>query len=431
MKNKYRLPLLLAIAALGLASCGEAGGTSDESSLLSSSEETSETASESTTSEEPIETGSSEEPIDTSSSEESSTTTEYNWPTWMIAGYLVSHLGYRGEYSIPTPSAELDAGREYNLQTGAIYTSQYDYFDVIRITAEGDFTAYGEEVKATEGWTSIPYYENNGEYLLYSADYNLEIYVSSYDSTSDNTIIDIELSQGYYAGWPEEILEGLFGDLVGEGSTPLPAIEDVEMFLTAGTSSGYFLLNVYSDTDADGYAEILKENGFLDMTYLTYEYYVAPEIEYLVLVDDTYWSYYGFITIRIYSPSYAFDIPETADDIDFWVSLYVEWYVNENIQASLPSAHDVDFDLATFSSSYSAGYVRIWFWKWRDGELVDLTDEYAALLDGDSDWTYSADLDGYIDTATATAAITLEGPEAEGDPSLLVKVQSGDYSEYL
>ncbi len=283
------IPLLLAMIALGLSSCGNELGSSD-TSITTEESLTSEIAStEESSSEDPIDTASSdEEPSETSSEDE----TPYNWPSDIINAYFEEYIDYDGDIGIPAPSRELDAGRSYTVRHVAWSVSKDD---VIEMYASGDFTGYAEEVNETEYWETGTC--NLVRYVMaQSIDYGLEIRIYGYDEEADQTMVRISIWQKEaYAVWPEDIINASLLELAGEGYSSLPYMHEglYEPFDIETTEAGqrYFEIDIYGVDPAD-YGEILEEGGWLpnaDATlyhdknldlYLTFDTSVYDEGEY-------------------------------------------------------------------------------------------------------------------------------------------------------
>ncbi len=422
MRTK-KIPLLLAIAALGLASCGGGG---DSSELTAESEEasTSEILDDSTSTEE-------------SSSDEE----EAGWPTDEIAEALTSIVGYTGDIAIPTPSETLTEGHTFTIDTSLAWNGTTDRIIAITATGEFDGDAYIDEAVATGDWLE-PSLAVSGCEFAHSTDEALQIVVYDYDSDADTTLIYISVnSWDYYAVWPETTLDGWMDDLAGSGATALPTVsDDIIQIAVLGdyteTDYGdYFTIEVYTATDFSAdYIAALKAAGFITIAAGSSAYYGDPNLDYVVYVEDSYFSEYGCIVIEVYATTVVFYVEEEAATFDYLASYYISYLSNGYVTGSLPSFATLGYDLASMSAGYLSAYQQyvmyIWLWEFDDeGNTVDLTSAYTALLNESDDWIYLSDYGVYL-ASTGYAVVYVYGPSSAGC-SLYAVVQFGNYTNYL
>ncbi len=428
-----KLPLLLAIAGLGLSSCGE---FAPEESLDSSVdfEETATSEIFDSSSEEPIESTSSEEPIETTSSdeepEEDDIDWQEGWPEEEIAAYLADYVGYAGEYSVPVPS---DSDGKFTIETKRLmYSSSYS--NVIEVLAKGDFTDYADEVAVAAGWNDVEWYSlRKGYSLLHTSDFELEIRVLAYDEEADTTKVHILPSQGEYGLWPEEQIAEEMTRILGTSTyIPLPAFDNGTMYQMYYQGT-YFFIDVYGLDSIEQYTRLL--DGFTYNEWWKYYGYHDPLLEYLVAIVDYIEMdtslrifIYGNDYLGLYNSNEYFAFSELVTTYYGYLTPLYDVAASMHVLGSGWTLATATYTYDSTTYTYSDFTVLYWGWDRKTGVAEDYEEEYRSGLLSDSAWLYVESIDTFVDTGSGQVGLTV-GTDQGAD--LSIYVSQGDWTEYL
>ncbi len=420
--------LLLASASLALSSCVVSSKSSsteeyeeESESLFIEEEEEEPEEEEENPPEDSFGSTSTEEPVDTGSSEEEPEET-YTWPGEEIAYLLDYTIGYQKE--IPAPSEELDAAREYSIDFGLN--------SGVFITAKGDFSGYYEEVMNSGGWYEIAYYDVDGNHCMHTDDLDIEIYVGAYDEASDSTRVEFRVSTGYYAFWPEEIIDEAMTSLAGEGYTPLPDFDGASYYyVNYGNSYSISQINGSRDLylivrmgiSGDAYADSF--DGFIYNQ--SSKVYHDPAFEYYITFSDNY-ERVGYCSISVMKTIATFARPSDADDLYLKVNSYFDNCKGEGVIASFPEFIE-GWDLARYSTGADSVSVNYYSWD-EQGAFVDLADDFKEFMEDSEEWYYIESLGLWTDFETASMALVFINSYSESVNRIYVR-GGYDYTEYL
>lgn len=176
-----------------------------------------------------------------------------HFPTELMSSYLASWVGYEGDAILPTPSEALSDFR-YAWSYGYYTSNSKNYF---RITVKGDFSAYRDQLAATDGW--YWYYGTSGSYYYHSEDLQLEALITDYDSDSDSTTISLFLkTDNWYGYWTSSLFDELIEEEFGGGASlpELPSEYFTNIYAYIYTSQCIYIY-IYTD-DTEETADVLE-----------------------------------------------------------------------------------------------------------------------------------------------------------------------------
>ncbi len=388
--KKDKIALLIAIAAMGLASCG--GGDTSSVDSSSTDEMTSVTGESSTN------------PVD------------LNWPGDEIASLVSSILGT--DTAIPDPSEALDEGRTYEVTSDDAS---------ITVTASGDFTGYADDA-AEAGWIEIIPTVDGDPTHLHDEGETLVIELSDYDEENDETVLTIKANDDFYTAWPETVIEEALKDVATTDSPlTLPAATDFE-YIHIQESDGAFELDLYGVENANSYGSIVAADSNFYSSYFYSNTYVAKDMGYAVTCNDWTLAINARFEIVVQPVSALFETD--WDDIAATAAANYSRLYQGDATALLPEPSG-DWDIAYLEDAIEAdeNYYGIYFFGYDDnGRATSLADSYKNDLSNDDNWVYSRDLQAYIDKDTMTIAAFVYEDSSYGTQ---VRLKGSDYSAFI